>query len=252
MKLKNALISKTTDMMAQLKKNNILELSEMAARIHSYGGKVFMQLSAGPGRVTFPDVIGSGVQPVSASANRCHFVPSVSCRPLETNEVERIVAAFGEAAEIVAMCEIDGIEVHGHEGYLIDQFTSALWNRRTDKYGGDLLGRLTFPIEILEEIKNKVGWDYPVIYRMGMRHFITDGRQGALRLSDREIGRDLAETIEIVKILEEAGYDGLSLDVGCYEADFWSHPPYYHPHGLALDMSAGGQTPRKYPHYCCR
>lgn len=41
----------------------------------------------------------------------------------------------------------------------------------------------------------------------------------------------------MVKLLEEAGYDGLSLDVGCYEGDFWAHPPYYRPHGLALDMS---------------
>ncbi len=231
----------------QINKNNMLEYSDMSNQIHSYGGKVFFQLSAGPGRVTFPDVIASGVKPVSASANQSFYVPSVTCRPLETEEVDRIVAAFGDAAEIVAMAGVDGIEVHGHEGYLIDQFSCALWNRRTDKYGGDLVGRLTFAIEILRAIKARVGADYPVTYRMGMRHFIRGPWDGALHFSDRELGRDVAETVEVVKILQEAGYDGFSLDSGCYESGYWAHPPYYQPHGFALDMAAEIKRVAKVP-----
>lgn len=98
-------------------------------------------------------------------------------------------------------------------------------------------------------MRSRIRWFGIILwfYRMGIRHFITDGHQGALKLSDREIGRDLAETIEIVKPLEEAGYDGLSLDVGCYEGDFWSHPPYYQPHGLALDMPAEVKRPVNIP-----
>lgn len=217
-------------------KKSLGQFADLATKVHAFGGKVFIQLSAGPGRVTFPDVVYSGVKVVSASANQCHYVPSATCRELTTEEVSKIVDAFGEAAKIVVASGIDGIEVHGHEGYLIDQFTTALWNRRTDKYGGSLGGRLTFPIEILNSIKKAVGPDYPVTYRMGAKHFIRGPWKSALRMGQTELGRDLDESIEMAKILEKAGYDGLSIDTGCYEADYWAHPPYYHKHGLAVDL----------------
>lgn len=215
-----------------------LMLGEMVARIHAFDSKIFFQLSAGPGRVTPPDVILSGVEPVSSSENNCHFVPEAVCRALETSEVEQIVAAFGRAAAFARSINADGIEVHGHEGYLIDQFTTSLWNRRTDKYGGDLKGRLTFPIEILRAIKEAAGEDFTVVYRMGVRHFITAPGKGALHLSEQEIGRGVEESVEMAKLLEEAGYDGFSVDVGAYESSFWAHPPVYMPHGFALDLTA--------------
>ncbi len=215
-----------------------VQYAELAAGVHAYGGRIFMQISAGPGRVTFPDVVLSGVTPVSASANQCFFVPSATCRPLETAEVAQIVRAFGEAAKIAAVAGIDGVEVHGHEGYLIDQFTTAMWNRRTDKYGGDLEGRLTFPIEILRSIKGSVGADFPVTYRMGVKHFVRGPWKSALRTGDVELGRDIEESVEMAKLLERAGYDGLSIDTGCYESSYWAHPPYYHPRGFAVDLTA--------------
>lgn len=221
-----------------LMKRFLGQYSDLAGQVHACGSRIFMQLSAGPGRVTFTDVIQSGVVPVSASANQCYYAPSVTCRALETHEVAQIVQAFGEAAKVAVAAGIDGIEVHGHEGYLIDQFTTALWNRRTDKYGGDLRGRLTFPIEILRTIKAQVGSDYPVTYRMGAKHFIRGPWKSALKLGQNELGRDIDESVEMARLLEEAGYDGLSIDTGCYESTYWSHPPYYHPHGLSVDLAA--------------
>ena len=184
--------------------------------------KVFIQLSAGPGRVTPGNVIGSGITPVSASANQAHFVPDVTCRALATDEVTQIVAAFGRAAELVASAGFDGIEVHGHEGYLIDQFATSLWNTRTDKYGGDLPGRLTFPIEILNAIKESAA-DLAVTYRYGVKHFIAEPWRASLH-GDTELGRDLPESIEMARLLEEAGYDGLDLDTGCYDSAYYAHP----------------------------
>lgn len=217
---------------------SVRPLGEMVARVHAYGSKIFFQLSAGPGRVTPADVIASGVRPVSASDNEAFAVPGVVCRSLETDEVERIVAAFGKAAAFARSINADGIEVHGHEGYLIDQFTSEIWNRRTDKYGGDLRARMTFPIEILRAIKQAAGDDFTVTYRMAARHFIESPGKGALHADAPEYGRGVQESIEMAQLLEEAGYDGFSLDVGVYESSYWAHPPNYFPRGYALEFTS--------------
>ena len=212
--------------------------AELAKYVHAFGARIFMQLTAGPGRVVGGPSIDDGYRPVSASSNQAYFRPDVPCKELDTEEVDKIVEAFGYAAKIVRDSGFDGVEVHGHEGYLIDQFVTGLWNRRTDKYGGDLRqGRLTFPIEILNTIKKQAGPSFPVIYRYGSKHFIRAPWKGSLKMGENEIGRDLAESIQIAKKLEEAGYDGLHIDAGAYESAYWAHPPMYLPHGFSVDWT---------------
>ena len=157
----------------------------------------------------------------------------------EIDEIEKIVRAFGDAADILVASGVDGIELHGHEGYLLDQFTTAIWNQRTDKYGGDLKKRLTFPLEVLREIKNRAGADFPVQYRFGLKHYIKGLRSGALPGETyNEAGRDIEEGIEMAKLLEEAGFDALHVDAGCYDSWYWAHPPVYQEHGCMVDMAA--------------
>jgi len=208
--------------------------SELTERVHAYGTKIFLQLTMGFGRSGSPILMAK--QPVSASAIPNYWDPTVTCRELSTAEVETIVKKFGEAAAIAKASGYDGIEVHAvHEGYLLDQFTLAIFNKRTDKYGGDLRGRLTLPIEILHEIKKNAGQDFPVGLRYSIKSCIKDWRQGGLPGEDyEEKGRDLEEGLEAAKILEEAGYDELNTDVGTYDAWYWSHPPIYQKHGLYL------------------
>ena len=81
----------------------------------------------------------------------------VNTRALSISEIERLVEAFGKAARLLSAAGVDGIEIHGHGGYLLDQFLTPLWNKRTDKYGGDLEGRARFPVEILKKIKEVTG-----------------------------------------------------------------------------------------------
>ncbi len=211
------------------------EYAELARYAHAYGAKIFMQLSAGPGRVVGGPSIDQGYQPVSASPNLCYFRPDVTCRALETWEVEKIVDAYEAAGTILKQSGFDGVEVHGHEGYLIDQFVSRIWNRRDDKYGGDLDGRCRFPIEILQALKRGGGDGFTVIYRYGVRQYLKDGMRGALHKEDEEYGRDTDEAIEVAKKLEQAGYDGLHLDSGVYESAYWAHPPMYQEEGLFVD-----------------
>jgi 2-enoate reductase len=117
----------------------VLTASEMTERVHAYGTKMFLQLSMGFGRVMAPALAKK--PPVSASAIPNFWDPSVTCRAMTTDEVEFVIHKFGEAAAIAKRAGFDGVEIHAvHEGYLLDQFTTAFTNHRTDKYGGDLEG----------------------------------------------------------------------------------------------------------------
>jgi 2-enoate reductase len=215
-------------------------LAELADRVHNFGAKLFVQLSAGPGRVARGDVIDAGFQPVSSSPNQAFFRPQVTCRELTTDEIQKLIEAFGQAGQMVAGIGVDGIEIHGHEGYLIDQFNTALWNRRKDLYGGDLRGRLRLGIEILSQIKRMTGEKFPVTFRYSIKHFIRAPWKSSLKPDGyEEIGRDIPESLAGAEILEEAGYDGLHVDAGCYEAFYWAHPPTYQPDACTIDLIRG-------------
>ena len=213
---------------------------ELAEAVHAYGAKIFVQLTAGWGRsarrarLTVP-----GIKTVAPSAVPNYWDPTDTCRELTTEEVERFVKKFGVAAQICARAGIDGVEIHAvHEGYLLDQFTIAFFNKRTDKYGGDLRGRLTFPIEVVREIKKCVGADFPVSLRYSIKSYVKDWSKGGLPGEEfEEKGRDTEEGLEAAKILEAAGYDAFNADAGTYDSWYWPHPPMYHKHGLYLPLN---------------
>jgi len=210
---------------------------ELCEGVHALGAKLFVQLTAGFGRVI--PLLASGARPVSASAVPHFYNPEVTCRSLETGEVEEIVEAFGSATDFLVAAGVDGFELHGHEGYLFDQFTTTIWNKRTDKYGGDLKGRLTLPIEVLNIIKEHAGTDFPVQYRFGLKHYIKGFNDGALAGEEyEEAGRDIEEGLEMARLLEKAGFDSLHVDAGCYDSWYWAHPPGYQAHGCMADMAA--------------
>jgi 2-enoate reductase len=201
---------------------NFIQLTE---RVHDYGAKIFVQLTAGFGRV-FPRRLADreGAQPIAPSPTPLFWRPDVIARELTTQEVDALVEAFGSAALIAKASQFDGIELHGHEGYLMDQFTTALWNKRTDKYGGDLRKRMNFVLSIIKIIQEKTGTDFPIIYRYGIEHKI-------------EGGRTANEAIEMAKILEKGGVAALHVDAGCYDNWHWPHPPIYQPPGCMVNMA---------------
>ncbi len=211
---------------------------ELTDRVHAFGTKIFVQLTAGLGRSAMPGMI-HGKTYVAPSPVTNRWNPRLNHRELTTEEVEKIVEQFGIAAAICKRCGYDGIEVHAvHEGYLLDQFAIALFNHRTDKYGGDLRGRLTFAIEIVQKIKKYCGADYPVMLRFSLKSFIKGIRQGAVPGEEfTELGRDIDEGIEAAKILTEAGYDALDVDAGTYDSWYWSHPPMYFQRGMYLPFA---------------
>ncbi|PSU83154.1 FAD-dependent oxidoreductase [Photobacterium phosphoreum] len=207
---------------------------EMIERVHSYGAKIFLQVSAGLGRVAKPTLLET--QPVAPTAVPNYWDPEVMCRALTTEEVERIISRFEEAAAIAKKVGFDGIELHAvHEGYLADQFTMSVFNKdRTDRFNGDLEQRATFPIEILKAIRRGAGENYPVTVRYSIRSFIKELGKGGINVAAKESGRDTEEGLELAKILEKAGYDGFNADTGSYDAWYWAHPPLYAKDGLYL------------------
>ena len=90
----------------------------------------------------------------SASATPNRWYPEIKSRPLTVDEIHEMVDAFAKTAKLLQDAGVDGVEIHAvHEGYLLDQFTIANMNYRTDEYGGSFENRYRFPVEIVQAIK---------------------------------------------------------------------------------------------------
>lgn len=187
-------------------------LTELCESVQRYGAKICAQISCGTGRNAFPDMYGE--PPVSASAIPSQFNPDVICHPLTVKEIKEIMEQFAASSKRAKMAGFDAIEIHGHAGYLIDQFMSPIWNKREDEYGGSLEKRMRFPVEIVKSIRGAVGKDMPILFRISCDHRFNGGRT-------------LEESIEMLKILEEAGVDALDIDAGSYETIDYIFPPTY-------------------------
>ncbi|MBV4418962.1 FAD-dependent oxidoreductase [Clostridium tyrobutyricum] len=208
----------------------IMSTKEMTERIHAYNCKIFLQLTGGFGRAGLPNIIETAVAP-SEIENRWN--PNLKHRELTRNEIQDYIKKFAQSAAIAKAAGFDGVEIHAvHEGYLIDQFTIGLYNKRNDEYGGNITGRLKFPVDIVKGIKKTCGEDFPVSLRYSLKSFIKGIRQGGLPGEDfKELGRDTEEGIEAAKILVGAGYDVLNVDAGTYDSWYWNHPPMYFDQG---------------------
>lgn len=185
-------------------------LKIMTDESHAYDAKIFAQLIHG-GAQTKPDIIGT--QTVAPSA-LLHPGYNVLPREMSKDEILEMIDSFGQAALRAKKAGFDGVEVHGSHGYLVSEFMSQVTNKRTDEYGGSLLGRLTVPIEILKSIRNYCGNDYPVTIRIA----------GDERLSD---GRKIEETKVAIKILDEAGYDAFHVTTANTASTGYVAPPSY-------------------------
>ena len=200
----------------------------LAETLHAYNCKMSVQLTAGFGRVIPPPVVSEGVAPVSASENTNYYVPDyadLNARALTTEEAEDLARSFGYAAKRCREAGADCVELHGHEGYLMDQFMTGLWNRRDDRYGGSREKRLTFASEAIDAIKREAGADFPIIYRFGITHYL-------------EGGREENEGLWIAGELEKMGVAALHVDAGCYETSWWPHPPQYQAPGCMAELAA--------------
>lgn len=213
----------------------IWEGTQMNERIHAYGTKTLIQLTAGLGRSAIPGLVKNYIAP---SENENRFDETIIHRMMTKEEINKMTDAFVQSAVISQKAGFDGVEIHAvHEGYLLDQFAIAFYNHRKDEYGGDLENRLRFATDIVKGIKQACGKDFVVSLRYSIKSYMKGLRQGAVpgEVFD-EVGKDTEEGIKAAKLLVEAGYDSLDCDAGTYDSWYWNHPPMYFEDGMYRDL----------------
>ena len=198
---------------------------DIAAAVHAYDAKIFIQLTAGLGRVGSPEPFLKGKLLKSASLNKNFYVPQLPHFPLTDMGIKKIVKSFGQCAVNAKVAGFDGVQLHGHEGYLMDQLTSMPWNRRK-------LGRYAklfqFGIDVVREIKLRCGENFPIIYRVDLTQALLESfEEDIFKKQFKGKQRSIEAGLEFCKQLSKAGVDAFDVDKGCYDNWFYPHPPAY-------------------------
>ncbi len=198
----------------------ITGLSDLAENIKAHGAAAVLQICHA-GNQTTPAMMGK--QPVAPSAVPCKFL-GVTPRELSITEIGEIQEAFAESARRAKQAGIDGVELHGAHGYLMDQFLSPLTNQRSDQYGGSFENRAAFALETLRKVRAKVGDDYVVGYRMSADEFVPGGLT-------------IDQTAQFAKMLSDAGITYLHVTAGIYESLPQFIQPVYLPRGYLVHFA---------------
>ncbi|MFP4194810.1 MAG: NADH:flavin oxidoreductase [Desulfosalsimonas sp.] len=170
-------------------------LSEMADAVHDAGGKIILQI-AHAGYHAF--VQDAGQTPCAPSELGISKTPR---HALTAEEITQIKENFIMAAQRAKTAGFDGVQIHAAHGYLLSQFLSPYYNRRTDDYGGPAENRARAVIEILRAVRQAVGKDFPVLIKMNCRDF-------------HENGLELEDSLKSAQMFEENGIDAIELSGG--------------------------------------
>ena len=165
--------------------------------VHAEGGKVCMQILH-TGRYAYHPL---SVAPSRMKAPISPFTP----RALTRFGISRQIAAFARCARLAREAGYDGVEVMGSEGYFINQFIAARTNRRSDDWGGPYENRIRLPLEILRSVREAVGREFIVIYRLSMLDLV-------------EGGSSWEEIVQLAKAVEAAGATIINTGIGWHEA----------------------------------
>lgn len=177
-------------------------LNELARRVHRFGAKIIPEIHH-VGRQVFSSNL-EGRPPLAPSAVKSKVGGDMP-KAMTEAEIEETIEDFAEAALRSKKAGFDGVEIHGAHGYLIQEFISPLTNKREDKWGGSFENRCRFAVEIIHRIREKVGDDFPLFFRMSAE----ESSPGGLTLE---------EGIKYAKVLENEGVDCLDVTHGNYES----------------------------------
>ncbi len=211
---------------------------DLTDAVHAHGARFFMQLTPGFGRVGPPLSIFKGRLPVSASWHRNHHIPLLPCRPLTDGECRRLIKAAGQMTVQARGCGVDGVYLHGHEGYLLEQLSNPAFNRRKLSHFSNWQ---TFGLELVAEMRRRAGPRYPIMYRIDLSLALnaTYGERmntTALLRGFRD-ERTVEMTLDYMRNLVAAGVDIFDVDLGCYENWWLPHPPNAMPPGCFLSVA---------------
>jgi NADPH-dependent 2,4-dienoyl-CoA reductase/sulfur reductase-like enzyme len=145
--------------------------------------------------------------------------------PLSVSGIREIVRKFGDAADRALAAGFEMIEIHGAHGYLINQFLSPFSNIREDEYGGDLERRCRFALEVIEEVRRRIGPDFPLSWKISAQEFVPGGLT-------------VEESIQILRRLVEAGVDIVQVSAGNDATPEWISQPMFMPKACLADSAA--------------
>lgn len=165
--------------------------------VHEAGGKIALQILH-TGRYSYQQNI------VAPSAIQAPINP-VAPKALSHEEVLQTIADFVNCAKLAQYAGYDGVEIMGSEGYLINEFLVERTNQRDDQWGGSDENRMRFAIEIVRQIREAVGTDFIIIYRLSMLDFV-------------EKGSTFEQVVQLAKAIEQAGANILNTGIGWHEA----------------------------------
>jgi 2,4-dienoyl-CoA reductase (NADPH2) len=165
--------------------------------VHREGGLIALQILHS-GRY--------GYQPLSVAPSRIRSpITPFTPRALSAAGVERQIRAFVRCATLAREAGYDGVEVMGSEGYFINQFLVTLTNKRDDRWGGPYEQRMQLPVEIVSRVREAVGKDFILIYRISLIDLVPDGQ-------------DWSEVAQLARAVEGAGASMLNSGIGWHEA----------------------------------
>jgi 2,4-dienoyl-CoA reductase (NADPH2) len=179
---------------------------KVGEKVHEYGCKFIMQLSHSGRQQDIQGVENDYIR--QSSTSHTESFHGLECRAMSADEIKQVVQAFGKGAKRAKEAGLDGVELHGANGYLITQFLSSGINDRTDGYGGSLENRARFLLEIVESVRQEVGEDFHFQVKISAEDF-----NNAV-IPWEKPGNQLEETIKICQLIEEAGVDAIHVSVG--------------------------------------
>ena len=178
---------------------HVPSLKEMVDKVHDAGGKIAVQVSHG-GRyaLKLPNVVRIGPSTIESRGE-------IQCKEMTEEEIHRVVAQFAEAARRAKTAAFDAIQIHAAHGYLLSEFLSPFFNKRTDAYGGPVSNRATFLLEVVHAVRHEVGNRFPVLVKLNSQDFL-------------EGGFTVEDMLEVASLLENAAVDAIEMSGGNHVA----------------------------------
>lgn len=178
-------------------KKSALKHRTVTDEVHKHGGKICMQILH-TGRYGYHPF---AVAPSALKAPISPFKPWA----LSKRGIKKTINDFAYTAELAKLGGYDGVEIMGSEGYLINQFIAKKTNKRTDEWGGSYENRIKFPLEIVRRVRERVGKEFIIIFRLSMLDLVPGGSQWE-------------EVVLLAKELEKAGVTIINTGIGWHEA----------------------------------
>ena len=175
--------------------------AKMTQAVHDAGGRIVMQIAhCGTGSETTART-GGDYMAVSVTDKMPNY--GNPAREMTEEDIQGIIASFGQAARRVEAAGFDGVQIHGAHGYLVSQFLTPRSNLRQDKWGGNLENRMRFVVEVVRSIKQTVSSNFPVMIKLGCRDYLDEG-----------VGLTIEEGAEVAQTLEKEGVDLIEISNG--------------------------------------